>query len=188
MSSASTSSLRNFGACRRPRAGLLGLARACARSSGIVPYCSSAARPRSASRCGALELDPRLLELLLQLGDRADRLLLALPLGVHRGRALALLGQRRARAARAARPCPDRRPRVERLQLDLQLHDVPVDLVDLGRLGVDLHPDPRGGLVDEVDRLVGQEAVGDVAVAEASPRRPAPSPGCGPCGGPRSAP
>ena len=41
-----------------------------------------------------------------------------------------------------------------------------VDLVDLGRLGVDLHPDPRRGLVDQVDRLVGQEAVGDVAVAE----------------------
>ena len=31
---------------------------------------------------------------------------------------------------------------------------------------VDLHPQPRGGLVDEVDRLVGQEAVGDVAVGE----------------------
>ena len=54
----------------------------------------------------------------------------------------------------------------ERLELDLELHDVPVDLVDLGRLGVDLHPDPRRRLVDQVDRLVGQEAVGDVAVAE----------------------
>ena len=43
---------------------------------------------------------------------------------------------------------------------------MPVDLVDLGRLGVDLHPDPRRRLVDEVDRLVGEEAVGDVALAE----------------------
>ena len=41
-----------------------------------------------------------------------------------------------------------------------------VDLVDLGRLGIDLHPDPRRRLVDQVDRLVRQEAVGDVAVAE----------------------
>ena len=31
-------------------------------------------------------------------------------------------------------------------------------------LGVDLHPDARRRLVDQVDRLVGQEAVGDVAV------------------------
>ena len=31
---------------------------------------------------------------------------------------------------------------------------------------VDLHAQPRRGLVDEVDRLVGQEAVGDVAVRE----------------------
>ena len=43
---------------------------------------------------GALELDPRLLEPLLDIGDRAQRLLLTLPLGVHPGRRLALLGQR----------------------------------------------------------------------------------------------
>ena len=33
-------------------------------------------------------------------------------------------------------------------------------------LRVDLDPQPRGRFVDQVDRLVGQEAVGDVAVAE----------------------
>src|SRR5437588_203530 len=54
----------------------------------------------------------------------------------------------------------------QRLQLDFQLHDVPVDLIDLGRLGVDLHPDPRGRLVHKVNGLVRQEPVGDVALAE----------------------
>ena len=53
----------------------------------------------------ALELGLRLLELLLELGDGADGLLLALPLGVHRGRALAAPRRARARAARGARWC-----------------------------------------------------------------------------------
>ena len=39
-------------------------------------------------------------------------------------------------------------------------------LVDLDRGGVDLHPQPGGRLVDEVDRLVGQLAAGDVAVGQ----------------------
>ena len=34
------------------------------------------------------------------------------------------------------------------------------------RGGLDLHLQPRGGLVDQVDRLVGEEAVGDVALRE----------------------
>src|ERR1700690_3649502 len=51
-------------------------------------------------------------------------------------------------------------------ELDPPLHPPPLDLVDLGRHGVDLDADLRGGLVDQVDRLVGQEAVGDVAVGE----------------------
>ena len=54
----------------------------------------------------------------------------------------------------------------DRDALDLQLHDAALDLVDLLRHRVDLHPDARRRLVDEVDRLVGQEAVGDVAVRE----------------------
>jgi hypothetical protein len=51
-------------------------------------------------------------------------------------------------------------------ELDLQLADAPVGLVQLERRGVDLHPQTRGGFVDEVDRLVGQEAIRDVAVGE----------------------
>ena len=52
---------------------------------------------------------------------------------------------------------------LQRLALDLELHDAAIDLVERLRLGVDLHSEPRRGLVDKVDRLVGQEAVGDVA-------------------------
>ena len=55
---------------------------------------------------------------------------------------------------------------LQRLALDLELLDAALDLVDLGRHRVDLDLQPRGGLVDQVDRLVGQEAVGDVALGE----------------------
>ena len=55
---------------------------------------------------------------------------------------------------------------LHRLALDLELDDAAVEAVHHLGLGVDLHLDARGRLVDEVDRLVGQEAVGDVAVRE----------------------
>jgi hypothetical protein len=51
-------------------------------------------------------------------------------------------------------------------ELDLELRHAPLRLVELDGRRVDLHPQPRGRLVDEVDRLVGEEAVGDVAVGE----------------------
>ena len=51
-------------------------------------------------------------------------------------------------------------------ELDLELRHAALRLVELDGRGVDLHPEARRALVDEVDRLVGQEAVGDVAVGE----------------------
>ena len=54
----------------------------------------------------------------------------------------------------------------ERLDLDLRLQDLAIERVELLGLGIDFHPQARGRLVHEVDRLVGQEPVGDVAVAE----------------------
>ena len=54
----------------------------------------------------------------------------------------------------------------QRLALDLELHDAALDLVELRRHRVDLHPQLRRGFVDEVDRLVGQEPIGDVAVRQ----------------------
>ena len=55
---------------------------------------------------------------------------------------------------------------LQRFLLDLPPHDFAVERVQFFRLGIDLHLQPRRRLVDEVDRLVGQEAVGDVAVGQ----------------------
>ena len=55
---------------------------------------------------------------------------------------------------------------LQRLLLDLQLHHAALDGLDLERHRVDLHLDLGGGLVDQVDGLVGQEAVGDVAIGQ----------------------
>src|SRR5439155_10524568 len=51
----------------------------------------------------------------------------------------------------------------QRFALDLELADAPIDLVELGWHGVDLHTELRGRLVHEIDRLVRQVPVGDVA-------------------------
>ena len=50
--------------------------------------------------------------------------------------------------------------------LDVELLDAPLHLVDLDGHGVDLDAQPAGRLVHEVDGLVGQEPVGDVAVRQ----------------------
>ena len=55
---------------------------------------------------------------------------------------------------------------LERLLLDLQLNDAALEPIERLGLGVDLHADARRGLIDQVDRLVRQLAVGDVAVRE----------------------
>ncbi len=53
-----------------------------------------------------------------------------------------------------------------RLTLDLELDDAPVEPVHDLWLGVDLHLDPGCGLVDQVDGLVRQKAIGDVTVGQ----------------------
>ena len=127
------------------------------------------------------------LDLGLRLADLLDDLLLALPLRLHRAGALLELGDLalhvlEARLARRVALL------LQRLLLDLELHQPARDRVDLGRHAVDFHLDLGGGLVDEVDRLVGQEAVGHVAIAQRRRGDRAPRPGCGCRGGPRSAP
>src|SRR5581483_3897105 len=100
-----------------------------------------------------LDLALRLVDLLAELPDRLDSALLGFPFRAERARALAQLGELALQAgeplARAGVGLA-----LERLALDLELHDLPVDLVELLRLGVDLRAKPCGGLVDEVDRLV----------------------------------
>ena len=51
-------------------------------------------------------------------------------------------------------------------QLDLELAHAPLGLVELQRGRVDLHAHARGCLVHQVDRFVGEETAGDVAVGE----------------------
>src|SRR5581483_1928637 len=65
--------------------------------------------------------------------------------------------QRRTRSGRLV---------LHRGELDLELAHAALSLVQLDGRRVDLHAQARRRLVDEVDRLVGQEAVGDVAMRE----------------------
>ena len=114
---------------------------------------------------GVGELGAQLLELGLELLRLAELLLLRLPSAGDVGGALLevleLLLERLETFARAGILLL-----LERLLLDAQPHDFAVDVVELLGLGIDLHLQPRRRLVDEVDRLVGQEAVGDVAVRQ----------------------
>ncbi len=55
---------------------------------------------------------------------------------------------------------------LQRLLLDLELNDAALEAIERLGLGVDLHADARRGLIDQVDGLVRQLAIGDVAVRE----------------------
>ena len=114
---------------------------------------------------GLLDLAAHLLELLAQRLELVDRLALGLPLRAHRVGLRAQVGEL---LAQRLEPLLARLVLLllERRLLDLELHDPPGDLVELLRHRVDLGADHRARLVDQVDRLVGQEAVGDVAVRQ----------------------
>ena len=127
---------------------------------------SAAARPLEvALALGALRFAARVLELLLEGADLGDRVLLVLPV---RDLRVALLGE--LRELRLDRGEPSLRLLVcllgERGLLDLELADAALDDVDLERHRVDLDAQARRGLVDEVDRLVGELTGGDVAVRQ----------------------
>ena len=114
---------------------------------------------------GVGELGAQLIELGLELLRLAELLLLRLPpAGDVGGALLEVLELFLERLEAFARACI--LFLLERLLLDAQPHDLAIDVVELLRFGIDLHLEPRRGLVDEVDRLVGQEAVGDVAVRQ----------------------
>ena len=183
-SSASTSSFRNG---RRPRRGVSSAASSLLLELGNLAVAQLGRALQVGLALGPLELGARLLEPLLEVADGADGLLLALPLGVHARRALAQLGELALDRVAAG----DGRVVVSLARASCSISSCMMrrstSSISVG-MRVDLDAQPRRGLVDQVDRLVGQEAVGDVAVATAWPRRPAPRPGCGRRGGPRSAP
>jgi hypothetical protein len=121
--------------------------------------------PELPTPLSVLGLAPQHLDRGLDLADLVDDLLLALPLGPHRARALLELGDLTLHVLQA---CLARRVALllERLLLDLQLHQLALHGVDLRRHAVHFHLDLGRCLVDEIDRLVGQEPIGHVPVAE----------------------
>ncbi len=113
----------------------------------------------------ALELRAQVLELLLEVADGVDRLLLGLPVLLHRRPLDVELGEL---VVEGVETLPGRGVALllERHLFDLELQDPALDDVDLGRHRIDLDPQLGCRLVDEVDRLVGQEPVGEVAVGQ----------------------
>ncbi len=114
---------------------------------------------------GLFDLHLRLFDLLAQRAQLDRGVLLRVPA---RAQPRLILAQRRQLFLQLLEPAAARVVVLlaQRLALDLELHDAARDLVELLRHRVDLGAQLRGRLVDQVDRLVGQEAVGDVAVAQ----------------------
>ena len=106
---------------------------------------------------GPVGLAAQRLQLLLELADHVDGVLLVLPAGGQLGQLLLLVGQL---GAQLLQPLLRRGVLLlgQRHLLDLEATHQPLDLVDLDGPRVDLHPQPRRGLVDQVDGLVRQEA------------------------------
>ena len=113
-----------------------------------------------------LDLGARLLDLLLEAAPPVDAVLLLRPLRPQGVAPLADLGQFALQIS-PSRSC-ERRSRsfLQGFALDLQLRPAPLDFVQRRRAGFDLQPQLRRRLVHQVNRLVRQEAVGDVAVGE----------------------
>ena len=114
---------------------------------------------------GLLGVPPQLLQFLAERLHPAKRVALGLPLGPQRVGLGPQVGQFLAQVGQALLAGPVRLLG-QRVLLDLQPHHPAGELVEFGRHGVDLGADHRAGLVDQVDRLVRQEPVGDVTVAE----------------------
>ena len=104
-------------------------------------------------------------ELLLELVGGAELVLLGPPAGGQRRRFLLDLGEFGFELRQAILG-----GRVgllaQRLLLDLELDDAAIELVELFGLRIDLDAQARGRLVDEVDRLVGEETIGNIAVRQ----------------------
>ena len=112
---------------------------------------------------GALDLQARLLDLLLEAAQFRDGLFLGLPA---RRDSFGLFAQVRQFLLDVLQPFLGSLVLflLERLALDLELHDLPVHLIQCLRFGIDLGAQARGRLVDQVDGLIGQVAIADVAL------------------------
>ena len=114
---------------------------------------------------GPVDLDLRLLDLLAKRPQCLHGTLFLLPLRLHRVGLGPQIGQLLLELLEAPLG------RIVRfffqgLALDFQLHDPPQRFVQLRGHGVDLGPQLGRRFVHQIDRLVGQEPVGDVAVGQ----------------------
>ena len=117
------------------------------------------------AQLGVLDLAVQLLDLGLQALDLVHAVLLCLPAGLHGIEAVLHVGQFLPQLGKAVLA----QLIVLFLEghfLDLQLHDPAAHIVQLGRHGVDLGADQGAGLVHQVDGLIRQETVGDIAVGQ----------------------
>ena len=114
---------------------------------------------------GALHLKLHPLDLLAHLPHLLDGLLLALPARLERPGLLTQIGELLAQRLEAL-PAGLVLLLLQRGLLDLELEHAPRELVEPGRHRVHLGADHGAGFVDEIDGLVGQETVGNVAVGK----------------------
>ncbi len=112
-----------------------------------------------------LELESLLIDLFLELADGIQLLQLGLPLRLESAGLLLEAGQLLFDALQALL-----RGRVlflaQALAFDLELHDASAGLIQVDRCAGSFHAQSGGGLVNQVDGFIRQEAVGDVAVTE----------------------
>ena len=132
---------------------------------GGPPVAQLAGAGQVAGTLEVLGLNPGGLELLLEFPDRGDRVLLALPVGLHRDEVLIEVGEFLLERSEAVGRGTVGFLR-EGYPFDLELADAAIDLIDLLGHRVDLDAQLRTGFVHEVDGLVGQEPAGDVTIAQ----------------------
>ena len=118
-----------------------------------------------AAALGLFEFDPRLVEIFLDPRFGVDLVALVLPA---RGQFARLLFEFGQFLAQVFEPVLRRGVGflLQRLLLDSQLNYAAVEVLDFLGLAFHFHADATGGLVHQVDRLVGQEAVLDIAVGQ----------------------
>ena len=114
---------------------------------------------------GLLDLQLHLLDLLLDGAELIDRALLLLPLGVEGALLFAQIGQLLLQPLQPV-ATGGIGFTAERELLHLQLQDAAIEFIDLLRLGGDLHLQAGRRFIHQNDRLVRQEAIGDVAAAQ----------------------
>jgi len=113
----------------------------------------------------AFEFAPRLIEFFLDLVRALDLALFRLPDGGKIGFLLLQFGKIRLELFQ---PVLGRLVGflAQRLALDFQPNDPPVELIDRFQFGIDLRVQLGCGFIDQMDRLIGHEPVRDIAVRQ----------------------